>query len=450
MNQSGNQVEAYLRVLLTELYSFIVEEAQKSPAQLVPNLYKQIAEHEAYDSLVISVVRDRSLAKFFPALRGGGGHEPDVGSLKDLQTIVIWSDASSEGMTPLTLCSSIISDVFRYLWSWTDQPSLNDALVRLPDSIDLARNLAEKRTVEIPAVVSIHNIDLMDNDTVEVGSAVLRKPLRYDRSRLHTIVSGQELSAVLRLQTDFSAIHVRATSRESDREEEQQKTQHLIETLGYPSMEKQTWKFQGVVDRARLAIVLSSRPGEIFAPVQGWDSVVNPLSDIYHSQLSGARSFNAPYPIQSIDEAAKRRIASLAPLIEGHPNALRTGIRRLLLAVTERMYSEDGFVDAIIAWENLFSGFPETSLRVCGAMARLLSPVDIERKLEVYRELTSLYRKRNSVVHGSSTGSSTATAQDRDLAVDYTLKAFEAIYQREDLLRIETSPERGISVLLGP
>lgn len=322
--------------------------------------------------------------------------------------------------------------------------------MRLPDSIDLARNLVEKRTVKIPAVVSIHNIDLMQNDTIEVGTAVLRKPLRYDRSRLHTNLFGQELGAVLRIQADFSAIHIRATSRESDRDAEQQGTQRLIETLGYPSMAKQVWNFQGVVDRARLAIVLASHPLKILAPVQGWDSVVNPLSDLYHSQTSGARSFRAPYPVQGIGESAKRRIASLASSIEGHSNVLGTGIRRLLLAVTERMYPEDGFVDAIICWENLFSGAPETSLRVCGAMARLLSPTDGERRLEIYKDLTSLYQKRNTVVHGKPTASTAVTPQDRERAVDYSLKAFEAIYQRDDLLRIGASPERGTAVLLGP
>lgn len=79
MSPRRNQVDAYLRVLLTDFYSFIAEEAQKGPAQLVPNLYTQIANHETYDSLVNAVVSDSSLVKFFPALRETDRSKLDIG-----------------------------------------------------------------------------------------------------------------------------------------------------------------------------------------------------------------------------------------------------------------------------------------------------------------------------------------------------------------------------------
>jgi hypothetical protein len=354
-------------------------------------------------------------------------------------------------MTPLMLGASIIRQVFNHLWSRNDEISLDDALERLPDSIDLARKLANNQTVNIPAVASIHNVSLAGNDAIQLGSAVLRKAIRYDRSRLYAIMPGQDIDLVLRFEADFKAIHIRSTTRDSDAGERQQRTQHLIETLGYPSMEKRAcaWRIQGAIDKARLAVILASQSGKILAPVQGWDSAVNPLSDVNHAKMSNAHSLNAPYPAQEIDESARRQIAEYAPLIAKYPGVLKTGIRRLLLAITERMYPNDAFIDAIICWENLFSDSPETSLRVCGAMSKLLGPTDLEKRRVLFATLRGLYYKRNKIVHGSSEDFN-ITFADRESAIDFTLQAFRAVYHRDDLLRIPDAPSRGLAVLLGP
>src|SRR6059058_4702664 len=103
-------VHANLRILLEELYPFIVQESGSGPIQMMPSLYRQVSEHECFSSLMIAIARDGSLAKFFPSLRAKAGDELDADSIKDLQTIIVWSDASSEGMTPLTLCAAILSD----------------------------------------------------------------------------------------------------------------------------------------------------------------------------------------------------------------------------------------------------------------------------------------------------------------------------------------------------
>jgi hypothetical protein len=450
MMEPEDRVHAYLRVLVEEFYAFIVRESKNLPFLMISPLHKEMAEHECFNSLMMAVANDGSLAKFFPALREATPDQLDADSIRGLQTIIVWSDGSSEGMTPLTLCSAIISDVFRYLWSLRDNLSLNDALGRLPDSIALARNLAEKRPAKIPAVVSIHNMDLVGR-SLKIGHGILRRPIRYDRFRLPMIVGAHDTKAlILRIEVEFSAIHIRATSRDADRDEEQQRTQHLLESIGTKSMYRQIRRLQNEVNRACLAIALGSPPGKVFAPVQGWGSTVNPLSDLNRSQRSGARSDSAPYPSQEIGTAAERRaITRFASLIERHPDVLNAGTRRLLLAITERMYPEDAFVDAIICWENLFSGTPETSLRVCGAMAKLLCRTNTNDRREMYSTLSKLYRERNKIIHGSSDDIPENIHENRDLAIGYALDAFRAIYNKDDLLQIRESPERGLMVLLG-
>ena len=46
---------------------------------------------------------------------------------------------------------------------------------------------------------------------------------------------------------------------------------------------------------------------------------------------------------------------------------IRIAIRRVLSAINERMNPVDGFVDVIIAWENLFGGNAELSFRISTA-----------------------------------------------------------------------------------
>lgn len=450
MSGSVDDLAESLGRVLSDVYDYVNERASADPLQDLPPLHEKLGEHELYPSLLRSVARDKSLTKFFPGLREGPDRSDDVQFIKQLQSVVVWSNSSSEGVTPLAVCSAVIGDVFKFLWSFSDTPSLEEALRRLPRSLKLVRDLAERRVVQVPALTVIHNIGLGDNDSVAIGPAILRKPTRHDKSRLllNFTAPNYEGVVVLRVEASFSVLNVRPFLQARDFDEEQRITQRLLEERGYPSMEKEEWLLQNSIDRARTAIVLASRKGNIFAPIQSWQSVVRPFGDLSRAATSNTRMQVAPYPSQIIDDEVRVEIEKWAPLVERYSEVLRGGTRRLLLAVTERMYPEDGFIDAIISWESLFSASPETTLRVCGAMAKLLEPENQPRRLDCYRILNGLYRRRSSVVHGSFSYSSRVTAEERDRAVELALDVFRSIYRREDLLAIADSGERGRLLLL--
>jgi len=106
----------------------------------------------------------------------------------------IWgSDGSAGGLTVLSLCCGIIRWLFDPLWSWNDDPSLEDALSRLPKVVDSARALARGRWVNVPAVVAIHNVGLTSDRAIPIGSAVLRRPIRFDRSHLLGVRLGPDM-----------------------------------------------------------------------------------------------------------------------------------------------------------------------------------------------------------------------------------------------------------------
>jgi hypothetical protein len=446
---TAQDVVGLLRYVTSDLHDSIIDESNRNSIQAAPVILKQVSEHASHNELIEAVVRDDSLKKFFPILRELDAGRLEVDFIRRLQSIVMWSDGTSEGMTPLSLCCAIIAGIFQELWSWTDDPSLEEVLNQVPKTVDVARSLASKRRVKAPAVVAIHNVKLPHDRGVLIGSAVLRKPIRFDRSHLLGVSLGPDMDATLRVSVDFKLIHVRSIDQSHDNEREHQKTLKIIESRGFKTMEQQNRQLRDSVDLARLAIVLASPKGKLLAPFQSWSSVVNPLTFMPASgSMSGLQSLKAPHTAQSISPSIERRLDGLAKLLDRNASALRVGGRRLLLAVTERMYPEDGLADAIICWESLFSGTPETSLRVCGSMAKLIGPSNVTKRHELYEELRDLYLARNRAVHGTGNKPEPVTAA-RDAAIQYALDAFRAILRRSDLLDVPDSARRGLIALLG-
>ena len=88
-----DRVHAYLRILVENFYAFIIRGSKKIPFLMISPLYKEIAEHECFNSLMMAIANDGSLAKFFPTLREATPDQLDADSIRDLQTIIVWSMA---------------------------------------------------------------------------------------------------------------------------------------------------------------------------------------------------------------------------------------------------------------------------------------------------------------------------------------------------------------------
>jgi hypothetical protein len=442
--RAEDAVGQYFHELMPSLHDFIVEGSDQGRVRSLPDIASHIATHKAYNSLAYAVAEDGSLSKFFPILRRGTGERHSMEFLRRLQSRIVWSDGTSEGMSLLSLCAGIVGATFRILWTSTDRPTLDDVLKQLPRTLSLARRLAAKRPVLVPALVVIHNVELPEGREVSVGSATLRHPNRYDKSRVFAS------APILRLDVNFASLHIRGIDPGANPDEEQRKLTERLESLK-GTLGRYSRKVQDSIDMARVTLALSSPPGRFIAPVQGLLAIVNPLGVMPVASRSNIRPQQAPYPSRTIDESAEQQIAKLGNLVQAHSDKLRTGIRRLLLAMTERLDPEDGLVDAIICWENLFSGSSETTLRVCGAMAKVLgSDDDASRRRELYDRLRTLYGVRNKIVHGSSADMTETIYRDRDMAVQYVLDTLREVYVRDDLISAENSDSRGMLALLSP
>ena len=153
-------------------------------------------------------------------------------------------------------------------------------------------------------------------------------------------------------------------------------------------------------------------------------------------------------PVTQLTEDSVSRIQHWAQKVNDHPENLDIAARRTLSSVAERLDPLDGFIDAVLAWENLFSGRPETNLRVCGAIAWFLEPQSYDRRVQLFDEIGKLYASRSSLVHGSTATIDNAAAA-RDRAVQIAVECMRRLYANPELLHAKDSSARGRMLLMG-
>ncbi len=163
----------------------------------------------------------------------------------------------------------------------------------------------------------------------------------------------------------------------------------------------------------------------------------------------------APYrvlPAQPLEpEALERARLWMLVLQRQHPTSLDLALRRLVAAATERLDPTDGFVDAVIAWEAMFSEKTETGLRVTCSVAICCEPEDEQKRLALQRELSALYGARSTVVHGGASRKPRSVYDDRAAAIEYALRALTWLHlARAEILSEQASERSRILLLLGP
>jgi hypothetical protein len=221
------------------------------------------------------------------------------------------------------------------------------------------------------------------------------------------------------------------------------------ETL-QPQFARYRQRSERLVNHARYSLLLASDEDAPMAAVLMSTLILNPLQSGSGPSWRIDAGFH-PVPEVTISHDLAHRSEQWAKRVEkSHPSNLDMSMRRLLTAVSVRLDPMDGFVDAVISWENMFgTGEGETTFRICGAMAHLLEPDKQQQRLLLFRRLQELYRVRSSLVHGAQEPDARSATTHRDEAVRYALMAMRRLYDRRELLSANSSGERGRNLLLG-
>lgn len=205
-----------------------------------------------------------------------------------------------------------------------------------------------------------------------------------------------------------------------------------------------------IIDRCCLSLYMASDAAKPSGAVPAFTAILEPFT---HYPIEPWRSRPQPNVtgIHLSRSAATEASNWYVRFRDSHPANLNTAIRRMVSACNSRYTPADSLLDAVLAWENMFSGTPETVLRVCGAMARLLTSDRYEDQATLYAEVKSIYNARSQIVHGKSkrTLTDSLVQAHADKAIEYAFRCMKELYKHPEVLALRDSDARGLAVLLG-
>lgn len=421
------------------------------PLQLLPPLKVdphfpltgQLYRHPSMSAFCRAALEDGNLSPLFPdALATWDGSND--GNLLEIQTYLTWSTGSGGTLQLVMVPASALQYTFVNM-RLAGQFTVEHLAEHLTATVALMRRFAQDRRAKALLIVGLGNLSLADAvPQVSLPQGRVIAPIG-----LYGLIPSLDwaVSAVLLLEADVRLVDIipaevwRAGS--GGESEMLRRMRHR-----QPTVMASERAISREVARARLSMALASSPGSRLAPTVRSRLVMHPLSG-----GGGSWSFDpygtAPSPAVVVDGDRAAAITDWAARTIAHPDSMWMGARRLIGAMAERLDPLDGFVDAVVCWENLLGGDIELTFRVSAALAALLEPHDTGARLETFKELKDLYRVRSQLVHGSKEPPPTDAQRHRERAIDVAIAAMRAIYERPELLECATSDERNRRLLLG-
>lgn len=283
-----------------------------------------------------------------------------------------------------TACSSIITRSFYDSCNRMDY-SLRSVLVAIEKNIGLMRQLANGQSVTYSSFIGIRGLQFKGFNSIELPGGILRQyhddanPSMHTR---HTVVGHSGGEAGEYSGHVFEVFHSTKISSLTA----SVNTGNSIETNRIQEVELQ---------KLRFSVVFSSLANR--GPNPTFFEIGFPLVNPGNYSLSDLHPGN--YIV--IDEAVKAKLVEWYGILDNKDlKPVRTPLKRLQYAIFERRNPEDAIVDAIIAWEGMFSERFETTFKVTGSMAKFLRSGT--KRDEFFSRLKKLYNLRSDLVHGGT------------------------------------------------
>jgi hypothetical protein len=326
-------------------------------------------------------------------------------------------------------------------------PNSRELCEQISDTLDDARRLANRESVKLPTIVGLGNIHIPPDVELSFSDGYL-SDVREGHRRF--VPPGSSASAVLVTKT---AMKILAVTEDSDTDESA-----MFELLKKHDDAVQQWyrDVRDTIDRVRFSLLCSSRRSRLtpertppfVATRQESLTILIPIEPA--PRHSWEHPHDYPAELSVIDGDQVVEIESWERRFLDEPHNLSIAMRRILSAIIERRDPIDSFIDAVMAWENMFSGSPDTTLRVCGALAAILEVEDYEKRSQLMLDLKALYTLRSNLVHGKNMKEppmqKMLDAQHKATAV--ALDAIRRIYDYPGM-PIEDSARRSEHILLG-
>lgn len=326
-------------------------------------------------------------------------------------------------------------------------PSLEEYLRATEKALGIVCNALSGKQGEVPVRIGLTGVNLPDDTKIDFDWAVLRPA--DGRDQYHAARSGIDGS----VQATTPSGEVVATVKYSG--DIVMETLMPYSVVARQFLPEQRWpidhsgweQIDRKLENIRLGLLLAIDENPRALVLSTWFFVLDPLGSSRYGWNDRRRSSFTP---RALDAEAVANWKQWTERIDARRKpGIDVAVRRALLAAAERQSPEDVLVDAIVVWENLFGSNQDTTMRVTGALAWLLTTNTAEREQEQQR-LKKIYELRSKVVHGARQMTTQEMQTFPQEALDVALEALRKIFQaRPDLIDLKDSNARSNRMLLG-
>ena len=291
-------------------------------------------------------------------------------------------------------------------------------------TLDLIRRCANGEVVNVPVFIGFNNVYLKDIEKIETEWGILRP--------YHDGI------------TDLSPNNTTSTTVDG----KNQKLGFVLETtypykVNFGGNNDTNKQFPKELNGARenlakieenicLCFALACERTPPVGLHSAWTMIFDPIT--IGTNLSWKPDPRSPVNSFILDNNTESIMKWSKKLKDVDDTKIRIALRRILSAINERTNPIDGFVDTIIAWENLFGGNAELSFRISISIAKLLGQTESE-KGTIQKDVKNYYDIRSKLLHGVKEITAEEAIQYRDHCLDISLKALRKLYlDRSDLI----------------
>jgi len=315
------------------------------------------------------------------------------------------------------------------------QDNIASYLECIETNVNLLREIAVSKKANVPVYFGYSNVAFPENTSIEIPQGQLTS---FDEKILNILPQSAKPSVTEGVQSAFVF-----KGNYSYAFEFQEKERHG--KIKWPKELKQSWsKLEQIDEDLKLALKLSCKRTPAVSLGRQWTIIFDPLNHGVNLSWNSNRNTPTPYHKCSKDEIINIK-KWCEKIHETDDSKIRLAIRKTISAISDRQNPIDGFIDGIVAWENLFGANAELSFRISSAISCLLEKDKAKRK-ELYKKLKKAYDTRSTIVHGVKEINYEKAVEFRDFAVEISLACFSELYENQpELINLS---DRSLTILL--
>jgi hypothetical protein len=311
-------------------------------------------------------------------------------------------------------------------------------------NVELVRRIARGESVEVITFLGFNGVSLEDGRVLDLPWGTVTQPFGW--YGIAEVFQPRPTSCVLlaRHRLSISIDELSMPPNPAPGDDVAAFVVHA-EKVPKPIKDHQEWTLS-TLQLTSLSVVLAT-PANRVAPLSTFHFTLLP----YESPMGASSQLvlAPPSPERMLTEQERREIERWARIGKDRfTRALDVASRRIIAGLSQRIDAADRLIDAVTAWESLFSAQVEASFRVTGAIAALLEPDEPAKRDALQRDLVKIYNLRSDVVHGRAADQELVYARSFE-ATQVAISALAAMLERRpELIPLEPG-ERSRRLLLG-